>query len=286
MSVWLDPGNPDDASSVLYHLREDGSVETVDVVRNHMLLEYPVFMRSPLHPKGAIRLYWLRTGQDIDWETGRLESEVMVRDGDVKSVSVPLRYGEGVFAIHAFPGNATFTATLFRRNNVPTRFEVLGNVDHKYDIGSPTRWTSFEHRAQTDSPIGVAWLSPEEYVVPVAHEERPRDLRLNLYRTQCERFGSRPLDSSVIDMGFSEAPWQMMAVGSRRLLVIQAQDAARLSGSPAEAVPWSVLDVRTGKTNRTLVRWRSESAWAWVSPPRATKLHARAKCDDQHWEWP
>ncbi|MEW6060011.1 MAG: hypothetical protein AB1551_07740, partial [Actinomycetota bacterium] len=64
-SVMLRGRTAKDPSYVLYLLDSDGTVRTVDVVRNYLSIESPVFLRAPTDPEGPVRLYWIRASQDV-----------------------------------------------------------------------------------------------------------------------------------------------------------------------------------------------------------------------------
>lgn len=166
-SVRLPAKNARDPSWVLYLLDADGRVRTVDVVRGFRYIASPVFLTPPTELDGPVRLYWIRGSEEVSPETGRLMTEVMVLgDKAPTHVDVPLRYEEAPWEIHGYAGSWMFTVTLFRTNDVPTRLEVLQNVDFGQAAtdASLTLWGDLEKPVNTDAFTGVAWLTPTEYV--------------------------------------------------------------------------------------------------------------------------
>ena len=173
VSVLLASETTDDLSSVLYVLEEDGTIRTVDSVDDFVTLVSPMFVRPPTEPDTPARLYWVRLGEMVFPKTGRLDTRVMVEtDQGPARVTVPLRYHEAVFAMQSYPGAVQFTVSLFRQNDVPTRLEIVENKDFNRTAtdSSLLMWTDIEFRANTDTFDGVAWLAPDLYVIPVAHE--------------------------------------------------------------------------------------------------------------------
>ncbi len=287
LSVSLLADGSREPSFALYLLDEDGSVRTVDVVRQFKSIDYPIFLRSPLEWKKAPRLHWVRTGEDID-EKGRLDSQVMVlHRRKAVPVEVPLRYGEAVFALHGYPGAATFTLALFRQNDVPTRLEILKNRDYSESTeASPTFWGDNHFVANTDIFVGVAWLSPTDYVVPVAMEFDLRAYSLHLFRSNCEHLGSHVFyRGSRVDVGFSEAPWPLLPGGRDQVLVLGSRAMARVLSGKSDRAPWLAVEVKTGKVRRTRAVW-SRGAWTWVSPEANANPRSGAPCNDLEWTWP
>ena len=119
-------------------------------------------------------------------------------------IDIPLRYAEAPIDVYGYPGAGTFTLTLFRKNDVPTRYEILHNQDWTHSTDSSLHhWALNEPRTQTDSPVGVAWVSPQEYVVPVVMEFYPERYSLRLFRTGCEIYGSKVVYAGdEIDIGY------------------------------------------------------------------------------------
>lgn len=138
-------------------------------------------------------------------------TEVMVLgDKAPTHVDVPLRYEEAPWEIHGYAGSWMFTVTLFRTNDVPTRLEVLQNVDFGQAAtdASLTLWGDLEKPVNTDAFTGVAWLTPTEYVVLVVQEFYPERFSLRLFRFGCEQYGSHVVyRGRGIDPGYSDAPW-------------------------------------------------------------------------------
>ena len=287
MSIGLEPRNASQPSFLLYILEGDGSVQLADATRDFRSIDSPLFLRPP-SSRGAARerLYWIRTGESVD-PFGRLDSQVMVlTDEGAREVMVPLRFTEAVFDIHGFPGAATATLTLFRQNDVPTRAEVLRNDDHRSGVtpASLTLWGNNEFRANTDVLNGVAWVSPSEYVVPVAQRFHGARYELRLFRIGCESLGSHVVyKGRDIDWGYSELPWRIVPAGPRRVLVLGAGEARGANPDAPRGLTWLAVDLERGRISPTGVEW-SRGGWAWVE--RAPRAGRDAGCDDVSWSWP
>ncbi len=274
-----------DPSGFLYVLEPDGSVRRIDVADDARTIESPVFLRAPTDPAGPVRPYWIRFSDEIA-DTGRLETQVMVDDGGPRPVSIPLRFGEGVIDLHGYPGTARFTLTVFRQNDVPTRFEVLRNDDVSGATDAAlTRWGAIERRADTDSGVGVAWVSPTDYVVPVVHEFFPHRYELRRFRLGCEHLGSAiAYRGTAIDRGYEEVPWRILPAGNDRILVLTSEDTRAVLASPGRAVAWHAVDLSTGRLSRTAIPWRpGEGGWTWVAPAGASDADGR--CGALRWAW-
>jgi hypothetical protein len=295
-SVML-PGRTADAPSfVLYLLDSDGSVRTVDVVRNYLSIETPVFLRAPTDLDGPVRLYWIRGGQEVSTATGRPQGQVMVLgpQGPLR-VTVPVRYEEAPFEIHGYPGGSwTFSLTLSRNNDVPTRLEILMNDDVSGSAGnaSLTLWGDMERPVNTDIFTGVAWITPTEYVIPVAQRAYPDDYSLRLFRVGCEYLGSHVVYRGTgIDWGYAEYPWPILPGGEDRVLVIGASEARRVVAGKAKTAPWLAVDVITGKIVRTQAMWsppgKLSGWWTFVQPAEKVPSPTKAPdCSDVTWTYP
>lgn len=287
LSVSLSPRKAGDPSFVLYLLESDGSIETIDVVDGYRVIDPPIFLRAPTQLRKPAGLYWLRAGENVD-SKGRLDTQVMVlgKDGP-EEVSVPLRFGEAVFDLHGYPGAGTFSLALFRQNNVPTRLEILKNDDYSQSTdASPTLWGNNEPRANTDVFVGVAWVTPQEYVVPVMKETYPEGYSLRLFRTQCEYLGSHVVYSGTdFDVGFSEAPWPILPGGSDRVLLLGARDMEKIRQGKLDKTPWIAVELPGGEIAQTKAMWEP-GAWAWVSPRSPINPGDPVKCNDLEWTWP
>lgn len=291
MSIGLEPRNGSQPSFLLYILEGDGSVRLADTTREFRSIDSPVFLRPP-SSRGASRerLYWIRTGESVD-PFGRLESEVMVlTDDGPREVRVPLRFTEAVFDIHGFPGAATATLTLFRQNDVPTRAEILRNDDHRSGVtpASLTLWGNNEFRANTDVLSGVAWVSPKEYVIPVAQRFHRGRYELRLFRIGCESLGSHVVyEGRDIDWGYSELPWRIVPAGAGSVLVLGASDARGANPDAPGGLRWLTVDLDSGRISPTDVAW-SRGGWTWVArTPRVGHDAGHGDgCDDVSWSWP
>jgi hypothetical protein len=289
LSVALLPQSAREPSYALYLLDSDGTVKTVDVTREFRSIDYPIFLRPPTDLNGPEHLYWIRSSENVNRSTGRLQTEVMVLTASgARPVAIPLRYGEAAFEIQGYPGAATFTMSLFHQNNVPTRLEVLKNVDYSQSTdASLTLWGEFEFRAATDNFVGVAWVSPTDYVVPVAHELYKSSYTLRLFRANCERYGSHIVYRGPgIDWGYAEVPWHMLPGGKHQVLVLGARDVARVRQGKASSAPWLAVHVPDGRTTRTGATWTRQGAWTWVSPRVDSNPRRQTRCSGISWTWP
>jgi hypothetical protein len=298
VSIALDPRNGSQPAYVLYELRADGSVRAVDRTHEFRSIDAPVYLRAPTGPADARpRLYWMRTGEAVD-DLGRLDTQVMVDARGAREVRVPLRFAETVFDIAGYPGANTFTFTLFRQNDIPARAEVLRNDDARAPTtpASLSLWGNNEPRAETDVLNGVAWLTPTDYVVPVAQRFHASGYALRLFRIGCEELGSHVVyRGSGIDWGYSDLPWRLQPAGGHRILVLSATEARAAGGEPAEegvgdrngggpVALWRAVDLRTGRMRPTRVAWRP-GAWTWVEPDGAPAA-GQPTCDQISWTWP
>jgi hypothetical protein len=220
---------------------------------------------------------------------GRLETEAMTGGAHGReTVFVPLRYTEAVFDLEGYPGGRTFTLTLFRQNDVPTRAEILRNDDAVADVAgaSATIWANNEPRAETDVLTGVAWVSPTDYVVPVAQRYHRGGYSLRLFRVGCEAYGSHvAYRGRAVDWGYADAPWRMLPAGAGHVLVLGAGNGRRLRAGAASSPSWRSVDVRTGALARTPIAWEP-GAWSWVAPDDARDARPGRRCKDLRWRWP
>lgn len=274
-------------SSVLYLLEADGSVVTVDITYGSEFVSSPVFLRSPTAPGKPERLYWLRLGESVD-DLGRLSSatNVLLPEGR-RAIEVPLRYAEAVFDVDGYPGAATFTITLFRQNDTPTRGEVLLNKDFFEATDSGVGlWGYNEPRLNTDSLVGIAWISPTEYVIPYWDAHHPSKYQLRLFRLHCEYLGSHIVyDGNAIDPGGAEVPWTIVPAGPKKVLVLKADDVERLTNNPEVEIPWTIVGIPDGRLTESSLKWDS-GPWVWVPPDHNVDPDVRTKCDDHKWVYP
>ncbi len=270
-------------SAILYLLQPDGTIETVDAVDGFRTLESLVFVRPPTEPDTPARLYWTRFSGEIEGLTGRMLNDVMVATDDgPKQVTVPLRDHEGVFGFYAYPGAATFALSLFRHNDVPTRLEILHNWDFfaSSDDASLLLWSDNEPLVNTDLFTGVAWLTPNTYVVPVNDASITDVRQLQLFRVGCEWYGGEVFyEGEEIGVGYAEYPWPLLPGGSDQVLVLTAEAEERLFEDPDATVFWTAVDVATGTLEPTGAQWRP-GAWAWVSPADPTDPPRLDYCEE------
>jgi hypothetical protein len=289
LAVAAEPRRTSDASFYLYELEADGTIRLLDITHAVRSIDSPLYVRPPTSGATAgPRPYWLRVGEEVDGR-GRLETEVMTVGGHGReSVFVPLRYTEAVFDLEGYPGGRTFTLTLFRQNDVPTRAEILRNDDAAADVAgaSKTTWANDEPRAETDVLTGVAWVSPTDYVVPVAQRYHRGGYSLRLFRVGCEAYGSHvAYRGHAVDWGYADAPWRMLPAGAAHVLVLGARDGRRVRAGAASSPSWRSVDVRTGALTATPIAWEP-GAWSWVVPDVAEDVRPRRPCEDLRWRWP
>jgi hypothetical protein len=286
------PRSAKQTSFFLYLLGPDGMIKLVDQVHNYGSIESPIFLRSLSDPAGPARLYWIRAHDDVDVATGRPEKQVMVlKDGKPRPVRVALRYAEAPDAISGYAGSPLFALTTIRRDNLPTRLEVLRSNDFQsLPSTSLTFWTVFAPIANTDVFTGVAWISPRDYVVPVGQDSHKGDFSLRLYRAGCEYFGSHVVHrGGGIDWGYAEAFWPLLPATDDRVLALGARAMIAVRSGRATAAPWLALNVRTGKVKKTEAEWRPGGWWtfvqgAWHGPqPVPTN---DATCRKYSWAYP
>lgn len=288
MVVYLQPRKKQDLSSVLYLLEEDGSVRTVDAVREFKTLESPIFLRAPTELEGAIRLYWNRFRDEILPETGRLNTQPMVLDGEkLREIESPLRYDEAIFEFHGYPGSSTFSLSLFRHSDVPARLEILRNHDFpEAEAASLTFWAYNQSVVDTDVLVGVAWPSPFEYVVPVANENHKRSYSLRYLRVGCEFLGSSVVyEGNEIDFGYSETPWEILGGPNANVFVLLATNVTDVFEGKTESIPWFSLGLEDGGLEGTKVMW-SPGAWTFALPDRAFDAAREPHCERYNWTWP
>ena len=294
-SVMLPAKRAKDPSYVLYLLDDDGSVKIVDVVHDWLSIESPIFLRPPTELDGPVRLYWIRGSQEVSPQMGRLENQVMVLgDQGPMPVQVPLRYEEVPFDIHGYPGSWMFTLALFRTSDVPTRLEILLDLDFGQAAtdASLTLWGDLGGAVNTDIFTGVAWVSPLEWVVPVAHEFFPEDFSLRLFRFGCDYLGSHVVHQGTgIDWGYPETPWPLLPAGPDRVLVLRTADVRKVASGKTDTAPWWTVDVYTGRMTRTDALWsppgRYLGWWTFVQPESDVPPPTTSPdCSDLTWTYP
>ena len=135
-------------STVIYLLGDHGSVLALRQTAQYWSVGSMVFVHAPTDPNGPIRLYWTESSDaSFDATTDTFEMDVMTYDGStVQHVSVPLLWGQSPALLDAYPGNSTSTLMAWRRENIPTRYQVLRNNDMNAaaTLSSPTTWGYWE----------------------------------------------------------------------------------------------------------------------------------------------
>jgi hypothetical protein len=281
IAVNLAVDDESEIAAVLYLLNPDGTIDTVDAVDGFRTLDSPVFIRPPTQPDTPARLYWVRSGLGMDAFTGRLLNDVMVATlVGPRQVAVPLRDHEGVLAVQSYPGAASFTVSLIRHGDRPTRIEILRNWDFfasSYDA-SLLLWSDNEPLANTDLSTDAAWLTPNTYVVPVS-DESIGDLRqLRLFRVGCESDGGRDFYQDR-EMHYADSPWPLLPGGPDQVLILTTDAEQRLFDDPDATVFWTTVNIDTGTLKPTAAQWRP-GAWAWVSPADPADPPQEDHCQD------
>jgi hypothetical protein len=274
--VALAPKTKDEVYEILYLLDRDGSIRVVDAVTKRYIVESPVFVRPANTRRVGARLHWIRLGDKVSRETGRIDSEAMVLGDDgAAKIDMVLRYREAVFQLRAYPGAEMFAITLFRTDNAPTRLEVLTTDFGAANADSETKWGSFTFEANTDAFTGAAWLTPTEFVLPVVQESHGNDYSLRRYRLGCEYDGAREFYRGTrIGWGSFDAPWNTLALGTRRVLVLSGRSERAVAEGKTQSARWLSVDVRSGLIKRTGVVWRRDEgprAWTVVREERPHK---------------
>ena len=278
----------------LYELTPDGQVRAVTSVRGDASYIYdPVFVNAPAEPRGPLRLYWVeRRGDPPNGATSRLMT--LGADGPVP-VEVPLLSSYTLESLFAYPGAPT-SSLLVTHPTGAGHSEVFRNNDlQASDVtSSPTLWASWVKSGTTRMSyfnLGVAWLTPTDYVVPIlpgpSQSVRGSRLALDGFRVGGEPTPSRTVvtDSAISTYGDGWAP--MIALDSRHILVISSRSAlkgikaASRLHSRSAGVPWLEVDVCTGKTTATGAMWHMDAAWTAVMPalpysPTQTSLCGKA----------
>jgi hypothetical protein len=289
MTVDLPAQHGSDNSSVLYLLHSDHRIETVDVLKGFTYAVDPVFLRPAAGDDDRVALYWIRSHDGISRTTGRFDRTVMRRNHD-RSISVvhaPLRHGEAIDRIDAYPGGRRFTVTLGRTSDEPTRFEVLANDDTagNTNLANPVFWSQFESRANTEASLPVVWISPVDYLV-FNQKESPPSFTLDWHLGGCEGMLRGPrgvFDATGIDDG-TELAWEPVALPPDGALVLTRDDAA-VAGTEAVdqsaiEVTWSKLSTKTGRLERTPIRWQP-GPWAWVADNAGATTDPFPDCDTE-----
>jgi hypothetical protein len=275
---------------ILYLLEPDGSILTADVVGDYRVPETPVFVRAPTRPRGPIDLYWIRLSQDFDAGHARFTSQMMMLDERGRhAVAVPLRFGESVYQLSAYPGSPTSSLSLFRREDVPTRYEILRNddINRGAALSSPTLLGYWISAANTDVASGVAWLTPRDYVVGVGQRWAYPTYALKRSRVFCEYRGSHPIHrGATIDVTYTEVQWMMLAQDASHVLVIGRRAATAIFRQRRQPAPWLLVDTNTGRITRTEAIWDPHSAWTVVRPAVPARLGIDPRCDGTRWTYP
>jgi hypothetical protein len=267
------------ATGYLYLLEPDGSVRTIDAVGHDGTISGPEFLRAPTQPRGPVRLYWIREldpGQfrerrPWDWK------QVWLLDGATRRrVTVHLRLDEFPYELHGYAGSPLFSLTTFRRDNSPTREEVLFDNDSRgMAFSSLQSFAHFNPLVNTDLADSVAWTSPRDAVVEVAQVGDPGTYELRLYRLGCQYYGFHLVHTrSGIDVPPSR-PWPLLPGGARSVLVLGKRGHV-----------WTSIDVRTGRATPTRAVF-AVGAWAFVQPQADTAalIGGNPRCGAYSWRF-
>jgi hypothetical protein len=264
----------------LYLLQRDGSVKAIRRVSGGWDIWVPIFAKSPTDPHGPTRVYWTEHSPGLfDRGTDTPVMRTMTYDGSgVSPVRIPLLWGEAPWRLDSYPGNTTMSLTLFRRSNIPTFHQVLRNEDliSGGASSSDLQLGYWQQIADTDSEAGVAWLSPNRYVIQVGKSPRGDGAvpwsSLVAFEVGCEFAGGKTIWSgSMLDPGTFNA-YSLLAPDPSHILALEQ---ASGSGSTRVSHGWVSIDTRTGDLSRSHIRW-STGPWAAVrpaAPPTAEGPH-------------
>lgn len=243
LSVGLGAGSAGGPTGALYLLDSDGSVRTLDVATDGFSIATPIFVT--VHDRPVLR--WLRFKSDLRMSDDRLPSEEWQWDGSVRRrVSPPLRYGEGLVLLSAFPGNEVYTVEIGRRVAEPTELEVLTT---RQDLDG-----ELVMRANTNSNVGTAWISKSDYVVAVTPPRDDTRVQLIEFRVGCEYRGGHVVYNGS-ELGSTADPWYIVpAPGGSAVFVVTAASA----GAPEPR--WQAVDLATGAIAPTVIPW-NDGAW-------------------------
>ena len=290
LSLSFENENPHKISSILYLLRPDGSIQTVDATYGFWSIETPTFIRAPTDPRGPVRLVWIRFDAGaMNPATDAIRSGVyMSVDGRPSPVAIALRDTEAPLGLASYPGTDTFSMSLFRVNNAPTRYEILENSDisgagrkHKGLL----RWSAFDSVANTDVPPddGPAWIRPGEFVTPIGHlDDRTQRwyYTLRVSDWACGYNGTHDAYTGQKVDPAQQISWRIQPIDANHVLVLLRADVARVADHRARTAPWYELDVWTGKLVRTQAMWSPIGWWTVTQPARPPTPPTNANCDN------
>lgn len=204
----------------------------------------------------------------------------------------PFRYGEGVDGIAGYPGSPFFTISLYRRENTPTRREILSSGNYTYFPRTSFHFLPLYYPvAETDIPTGTgAWISARDFVVPVMQRGFTKLYSLELFHAGCEYYGAHLVYRGTgIDLGESEAPWAILPGGKEHILVLGVKAMLAFVAHKVKGVHWLRVDVRTGRIRPTGARFDTplgKGWWTFVQPSARASLEPSAGCKKYSWNTP
>lgn len=272
-------------AAFLYLLTPDGAVRTVDTVAAGGTIAAPAFQRAPTDPLGPVHLYWIREldaskyvpRRPWDWK------QVWLLNGSSRvHVDVHLRLNEYPYELHGYAGSPLFSLTTFRRDNSPTREEVLLDGDAQGDAFSALdSLAQLEPLVNTDVADSAAWPNPRDLVVAVGQAAHPAGFALRLYRAGCQYEGSHLVRAARgFDLSPQSRAWPLLAGGPHRVLVVG-------DGKGLERGVWTAIDIRNGNATATRATWAT-GAWTFVQPSLDAAAIAQSApgCGAYAWQYP
>lgn len=285
LSITLTYPNPYHASSILYLMRPDGSIETVDAVRNLTRITAPAFIRPPSDPRGPVRLVWVRMSQSrLESSTGGPPGQVMMSvDGRARPVAIALLDGEGPLEISSYPGTDIYTLDLLRLDQEPTSLELRLDDDITgagRPHPGPLRWSSLQFIGNTDDPSTPAWIRPGEFVTLLDHQDAAGWYSsVRVFDWSCG--GGSHVAGAGQRLDLDQGPsWQIQPIDRDHVLVLTAAEVARVADHRDRSAPWYELNVFTGRLVRTGARWSPVGSWTATRPAAPATPAVGGSCKD------
>jgi hypothetical protein len=248
---------PTGQTSFLYLLARNGRVKLVD--RASDWIHGVAFLRPPGHPRGAVRLHWIRN--DVSNEFLRVRLRVL-RAGQVRDVPLHLRPGEFAADLTGYPGSSIYAV------EIGSRYGAIDTLLYGLAEGAPEPL----HLWDTREP--PAWPTPFELV---AHTISG----IQLYLVACGPNSRIVVGPNAVDNGdLNEGDWPFVALDEHHVTVIpplhaRGEGEAMMLGRHPQ--PVDLLDLRTGRLERVRLRYFSPqtgAGWVVVHAPRSSDFSA------------